>query len=518
MDGQEAAQPATPAATDKLDRSVIVTGLVVVSGLIMVILDTTIVNVALDTLSAQLGASLSTAQWVVTGYLLAVGLVIPLSGWAMDHFGTKTVWITSLVLFTGGSILCAFAWSMGSLIAFRIIQGLGGGMLLPGGQTIIGRAAGPDRIGRAMALLGVPMLLGPVFGPIVGGLLVEYASWHWIFLVNVPVGILAVSLAVWKLPDGRPTEDAGRLDTRGLVLLSGGLVCLLYGLSQASANGSFSGWGVLGWLLAGAVLITLFVLHSLQRGSAALIDVRLFSNRLFAAGAVAIFLVAIALFGGLLMLPLYYQSVRLEGPLGAGLLVAPQGLGAMLAMPIAGRITDRFGAGRVVPFGVILLIIGTFPFTQVGTDTSYVLLTLALFVRGLGLGATMMPTIATSYSRLSRASMSRATPTISAIQQVGGSLGGALLVFVFSRQLTSEFDAAGIPSQGGAGQISTIPAAVHDQVAPLLATAYQHAFWTALILTAFVMIPALFFPRRLHRESTDAQAPAPEAQPEVAGD
>jgi EmrB/QacA subfamily drug resistance transporter len=516
VDGPQAAQPAS-AAPEKLDRSVIVTGLVVVSGLIMVILDTTIVNVALDTLSQELDASLSTAQWVVTGYLLAVGVVIPLSGWAMDHFGTKKVWTTSLILFTVGSALCAVSWSMESLIAFRIIQGLGGGMLLPGGQTIIGRAAGPDRIGRAMALLGVPMLLGPVFGPVVGGLLVEYASWHWIFLVNLPVGVLAVSLAIWKLPDGREPGGGGRFDIRGLVLLSGGLVSLLYGLSEASSRATFTEWGVIGWILAGAVLVTLFVLHSLRRGAESLVDVRLFGNRLFRSGAVAVFLVAIALFGGLLMMPLYYQSVRLEGPLAAGLLLAPQGLGAMMAMPIAGRITDRYGAGRVVPFGVILMLLGTLPFTQVGTDTSYVWLTLALFVRGLGLGSTIMPTIATSYSRLSRAAMSRATPTISAIQQVGGSFGGALLVFVFSRQLTNEFDANGIPSNGGGSQISSIPPALHDRVAPLLAEAYQHVFWTAFILTAVVMIPALFFPRRLHRQPADPQ-PAASAEASAPGD
>jgi EmrB/QacA subfamily drug resistance transporter len=313
---------------------------------------------------------LSTTQWVVTGYLLAVGMVIPLSGWAMDRFGTKKVWITSLVLFTAGSVLCALAWSMGSLIAFRILQGLGGGMLLPGGQTIIARAAGPDRIGRAMALLGVPMLLGPVFGPVIGGALVEYVSWHWIFLVNLPVGIVAISLAVWKLSDGREHLTDGRLDALGLVLLSGGLVCLLYGLSEASAHGSVAERGVLIWLFAGAVAVAAFVWHSLRSGAAAIIDVRLFANRVFASGSVAVFLVAIALFGGLLLMPLYYQTVRLEGPMAAGLLIAPQGLGAMVAMPIAGRITDRVGAGSIVPFGVLLALFGTLSFRELGRDTS----------------------------------------------------------------------------------------------------------------------------------------------------
>uniref|UniRef100_UPI000A885F5E MFS transporter n=1 Tax=Aldersonia kunmingensis TaxID=408066 RepID=UPI000A885F5E len=218
--------------SDKLDRSVIITGLVVVSGLIMVVLDTTIVNVALDSLSTELDAPLSTTQWVITGYLLAVALVIPLTGWVMDRFGPKATWLVSIALFVTGSALCAAAWSIESLIAFRVLQGLGGGMLLPGGQAIIARAAGPQRLGRAMSIIGVPMLLGPVLGPVLGGLLVEYTSWHWIFLVNVPVGILAFALAVWKLPAGGALSDVGRLDALGLVVLSGSLVCLLYGLSE----------------------------------------------------------------------------------------------------------------------------------------------------------------------------------------------------------------------------------------------------------------------------------------------
>jgi EmrB/QacA subfamily drug resistance transporter len=503
VDRPDATKPAERPHDDKLDRSVIVTGLVVISGLIMVILDTTIVNVALDTLSTELDAPLSTTQWIVTGYLLAVGMVIPLSGWAMDRFGTKTVWITSLVLFTAGSALCAAAWSMASLIVFRILQGLGGGMLLPGGQTIIGRAAGPARIGRAMSLLGVPMLLGPVFGPVIGGALVEYVSWHWIFLVNVPIGIVAIVLAVWKLSDGREHVTDGRLDTLGLVLLSGGLVCLLYGLSEASSRGSVAERGVLIWLIAGAAAVAVFVWHSLRRGADAIIDVRLFANRVFASGSVAVFLVATALFGGLLLMPLYYQTVRLEGPMAAGLLIAPQGLGAMLAMPIAGRITDRVGAGQIVPFGILLALIGTLPFTQVGADTSYAWLSIGLFIRGVGIGATMMPVIASSYSRLSHAAMSRATPTISAIQQVGGSLGSALLVLVLSRQITSQFEDQGIPTGGGGGadQIRDIPPELHDRIAPLLATGFADAFWVAFALTALIFVPAIFLPRR--RESAD---------------
>lgn len=495
----------TTTRPDRLDRSVIVTGLVIVSGMIMVVLDTTIVNVALDSLSRELDAPLSTTQWVVTGYLLAVALVIPITGWAMDRYGAKPVWITSVSLFVAGSALCAAAWSIESLIAFRVLQGLGGGMLLPGGQAIITRAAGADRLGRAMSILGVPMLLGPVFGPVIGGLLVEYTSWHWIFLVNVPVGILAVALAVWKLPDGGALGDPGRLDVRGLVLLSGSLVSLLYGLSRASAHGGFDDWGVLWWLIAGAVGLALYTWHSLARGPASIIDVRLLTNRLFASGTVAVFLVAIGMFGGMLLLPLYYQAVRGEGALDAGLLLAPQGLGAIVAMVIGGRLTDRIGAGYVVPVGIVLALIGTFPFTQVGLDTSYATLSVALFVRGMGLGAVMMPTIAAAYTELSRDAITRAAPTLTAIQQIGASLGSALLVTALTQRLTDQLTANGIQTTGaGADEISSVPPDAMPVVGPFLADAFGFAFWIAFALTALIFIPALFLPRHASRDRADA--------------
>lgn len=491
----------TAERSDKLDRSVIVTGLVVVAGMIMVVLDTTIVNVALDSLSTELDAPLSTTQWVVTGYLLAVALVIPLTGWAMDRFGPKAAWITSVGLFVTGSALCAAAWSIESLIAFRVIQGLGGGMLLPGGQAIITRAAGPQRLGRAMSILGVPMLLGPVFGPVIGGLLVEYTSWHWIFIVNVPVGILAVALAVWKLPGGGAVRDPGRLDLRGLVLLSGSLACLLYGLSRASSQGGFGESSVLGWLIGGAVGLALYTRHSLDRGAASIIDVRLLTNRPFASGTVAVFLVAIGMFGGMLLLPLYYQAVRGEGALNAGLLLAPQGLGAIVAMVIAGRLTDRIGAGYVVPVGIVLALLGTLPFTQVGVDTSYAWLIGALFVRGMGLGAVMMPTIAAAYTDLSKEAVSRAAPTLTAIQQVGASLGSALLVTALTQHFTHQLTSQGIQTEGGgADQISSVPPEAMPVVGPLLADAFGFAFWVAFALTAVIFIPALFLPRHAARD------------------
>ncbi len=207
--------------------------LVVVLGSIMSILDTTIVNVAIATLARDFRAPLSTVQWVSTGYLLALAMTIPLTGWAVERFGAKRMWIASLALFLLGSALSGAAWSIQSLIVFRILQGIGGGMIMPIGQSIMATAAGPQRMGRVMSLLGVPMLLGPILGPVIGGLILDSVSWRWIFYVNLPIGIVAIALAFRILPGHERTDRANRLDVLGLCLLSPGLGLLVYGLSQA---------------------------------------------------------------------------------------------------------------------------------------------------------------------------------------------------------------------------------------------------------------------------------------------
>src|SRR6266700_3155007 len=222
-----------------LSREVLVLGAVVVLGMIMTVLDLTIVNVAVPTLGSDFNASISTIQWVMTGYMLAFASVIPLTGWASERFGAKRVWIGSLLLFMLGSGLAATAWSIGSLIGFRVLQGLGAGMILPVGQTILAQAAGPQRMGRVMSVIGVPMLLAPVLGPVIGGAIISAANWRWIFFINLPIGVLAV-LAAWKLlPEARP-QLGQRLDLRGLALLSPGIAVFLYGMSEAGNAGGFA--------------------------------------------------------------------------------------------------------------------------------------------------------------------------------------------------------------------------------------------------------------------------------------
>jgi EmrB/QacA subfamily drug resistance transporter len=468
---------------DKLDRGLLMVASVVVLGAIMSILDTTVVNVAIKTLAQDFSTPLATIQWVATGYTLALATVIPLTGWAADRFGTKRLYMTSISLFVGGSVLSGLAWSSGSLIAFRVLQGLGGGMLMPAGMTILTQAAGPHRVGRVMAIIGVPMMLGPILGPVLGGWLVDDFSWRWIFFINVPVGIAALTMSRRVLPRDVPNADHP-LDWLGLVLLSPGLAAIIYGLAETNSHGGFGSAQVLIPILAGAVALTAFVFHAL-RTSHALIDLRLFLNRTFSASSVTLILMVISVFGGMLLLPLYLQVVRGESALHTGLLLIPQGVGAMLAMPIAGRLTDQTGVGRIVPFGLFTVGVSFLYLTQLGAHTSYWLLGADLFVMGAGMGFTMMPTFSGAMQTLRRSDVSRASTTLNIQQQVGASIGTAVLSVLLAHELSNR-----LPGGGGGGIGQTIPPALREKVAPAIADAFGATFWWALALVVVAMVVA----------------------------
>jgi len=465
---------------------------VVVLGSIMTILDVTIVNVGLATLGREFRTSITTLQWVSTAYLLAFASVMPLTGWASGRFGARRLWLAALCGFTLGSLLAGLSWSIGVLIAFRVVQGLAGGMIMPLGQTILAQEAGPERMGRVMSLVGVPMLLAPIFGPVIGGALIRAADWRLMFFVNLPVGVLAFLLAVRLLPIV-PRRTTERLDVRGLVLLCGGIAIFIYGLAETGRRATLTDGLPAGMLITGLALVTLFGWHAL-RTDRPLIDVRLFARRGFATAAATNLVLGVALFGAGLLLSLYFQVVRGAGPLRTGLLLIPQGLGAACAITLAGSLTDRIGARRVVPVGVLLAVAGTAVYSQIGAHTRYAYLAPALFLIGAGLGATITPSMAVAYQGLAREAVPQATSTINVVQRIGGSLGTALLAVV----LQTAIDAR--PSGRGAG-----PAADrHEQAAAGLAHAFATTFWVALALTATALVPALLLPGR-PRQHTSAQ-------------
>src|SRR5438270_6705267 len=457
------------APEDRIDAYVWRISAVVIVGSIMSILDTTIVNVALDTLRRELHSTISEIQWVVTGYMLALAAVIPVTGWAARRFGAKRVYVLSLVVFTAGSALCGLASSTNALIVFRVLQGVGGGMIMPIGQLMMADAAGPKRMGRVMSIVAVPAMLAPILGPTIGGLILDNVSWRWIFYVNVPIGLIASIAALRILPRGEP-GDAGRLDARGLALLATGVPLLTYGLAEVGITGGFTAAKVVIPCLAGIALIAAFAQHAL-RVPRPLLDLRLYRRPTFATASFAMFCLGAALFGSMILLPLYWQEIRHESVLQTGLLTAPQGIGMALVMPLAGKLTDRFGGGPLALGGVVVTTLASIPFGLVGAHTSIAWLSVAMLIRGTGIGFAFMPAMAAAFASLERSELAHATPQLNVLQRVGGSIGTAVLAVVLQRALIGAH---------------TLAASAHG---------YGTAFWWSGGLTALAIIPCIVLVR-----------------------
>ncbi|MFD0683267.1 MDR family MFS transporter [Actinomadura fibrosa] len=456
---------------ERLDRGLLGLAGILVLGAMAPLLDSTIVNVAIHVLGRDLDAPVSTVQWVSTGYLLAMATAIPVTGWTVERFGAKRMWLVALVLFLAGSLLSGLAWDIGSLVAFRVVQGAGAGLMLPVMQTILLRAAGGRRIGRLMAVVSLPVLAGPILGPVIGGLIAGHLSWRWIFYVNLPICAAAIGLAWRRLP-ADPPPSRPRLDVIGLALLSPALAALVYGLSRVGDRGGFAHPEVAVPLAAGAVLLAGFTWHAL-RAADPLIDLRLFGSRSFAASSALLFGSGLALFGPMLLLPLYYQQLRGESVIATGLLLVPQGLGSLLARPL-GAVADRIGPRPVVLAGIVLAALGTAPFALAGRHTGMPVLGAALVVRGFGLSAATMAVMVGAFDGLDRARIPHASSTSRIMQQLGGSFGTAVLAAILQSQLSGH--------PGPSGQV----------------TAFDRTFWWTVAFTALALVPALALPRRPH--------------------
>jgi len=501
----------------KLDKRVMIVAGVVVLGAIMSILDITVVAVAQRTFQDIFGKTQAQVAWTSTGYTLALATVIPLTGWGADRFGTKRLYILAIVLFTAGSALCSTASSLEMLVFFRVLQGLGGGMLMPLGMTILTRAAGPERLGRVMAVLGVPMLLGPIFGPILGGWLIDVASWHWIFLINVPIGIVAAIYAfmVLEKDDVSPSES---FDFVGMLLLSPGLALFLYGVSSIPAaqqeHGTMFTKTVVISSLLGIALVAAFVPWALRKKNLhPLVQLRLFTNRYMTVAVITMALFAAAFFGASLLFTLYFQQVRGESPLSSGWLVAPQGFGAMLTMPVAGFLADKIGPGKVVLTGLIFDTLGMGMLFSVNDTTSYGYIIAAFIVMGLGMGATMMPVFTAALASLKSHDVARGSTLMNITQQISISIGTAL----FSVLLTSAYNAhASVVGPTLALQAGTDPAklglspdqakAVTAQGIHFMGSSFGHIYLVAAVLVALCLIPAYFLPRKPMEKSEEPAA------------
>jgi EmrB/QacA subfamily drug resistance transporter len=497
-----------PVASDKLDSGVLRVAGVVVLGAIMSILDVTVVSVGLPTFQREFHVSYATVAWTMTAYTLSLATVIPVTGWAADRFGTKRLYLGSLALFVAGSVLCSLASNAGELITFRALQGIGGGMLAPLGMTILTKAAGPQRVGRVMAVMGIPMLLGPIGGPILGGWLIQSYSWHWIFLINLPLGVVAFLAAFRVLAKDRP-EPTRSFDFVGMLLLSPGLALFLYGVSTIPAQHTVVATKVLLPALLGLALVSAFVWHALRRHHP-LVDLHLFRRRSLTIATLTLTFFVVAFMGSMLLFPSYFLQVRGEGTLSTGLLLAPQGIGAMLTMPVAGRLTDRTGPGKLVLTGIVVILAGMAVFTQVDASTSYWMLLSALFVMGLGMGMTMMPIMSAAMASVSHDEVAQASTTMNIVQQAAGSIGTAVMSVILTNRVLDD-PAAATYSGVMQGQVpaDAVPAAVLAAGRAALAGAFGHTFTVASILIVCCLVPAYFMPRKSVQAADGAPMLAP---------
>jgi EmrB/QacA subfamily drug resistance transporter len=505
------------AGDGKLDKRVMVVAGVVVLGAIMSILDITVVAVAQRTFQDIFGKTQAQVAWTSTGYTLALATVIPLTGWGADRFGTKRLYILAIVLFTAGSALCSTASSLEMLVFFRVLQGLGGGMLMPLGMTILTRAAGPERLGRVMAILGVPMLLGPIFGPILGGWLIDVASWHWIFLINVPIGIVAAIYAFMVLDkdDVSPSES---FDFVGMILLSPGLALFLYGVSSIPAakqeHGTMFTPTVVISSLLGIALVAAFGPWALRKKNIhPLVQLRLFTNRYMTVAVITMALFAMAFFGASLLFTLYFQQVRGESPLASGWLVAPQGFGAMLTMPVAGFLADKIGPGKVVLTGLVFDTLGMGMLFSVNESTSYVYIITAFVVMGLGMGSTMMPVFTAALASLRSHDVARGSTLMNITQQISISIGTALFSVLLTSAYNAHSDVVGptLAIQAGTDPAKLgIPANQVDGIVQqgihFMGSSFGHIYLVAAALVALCLIPAWFLPRKPMEKSEDPAA------------
>lgn len=401
-------------------------------------LDATVVNVSLSGLAAELHSSLRVIQWVTSGYLLALALVLPLNAWLVERIGAKRLYLVCFTGFTCSSALCALSWSANSLIGFRVLQGISGGLMAPMAQLMIARAAGRDFV-RVIGYAALPVLLGPILGPVIAGAILQHASWHWLFLINVPIGLLAAVLALLFLPTDEDLPASPReLDLMGFLLVSPALVLFLYGSDHLQDRTGISVF------LLSFFLLAVFVRTSLRKGQRALIDLQLFRGRVFSVSSVTQFTTNGLAFAGQMLIPVYLIRGAGQSPSATGWLMAPLGLGMACTYPSVGKLTQYLGIRGTSTSGALIGFLATLPFLYLSSQHfNLTVLVLALFVRGIGMSAVGIPSISSAYASVRREELPMATTALNIVQRLGGPTLTTLCATVLGMRLAAVHSPAG---------------------------------------------------------------------------
>lgn len=441
---------------------------VVILGPLMAQMDTTVVNVSLSSIRHDLGATIGATQWVIGGYLLALALMLPLNAWLVDRLGAKRLYLLSFSAFTLTSLLCGMATTLDGLIAARVLQGAAGGLLTPMAQMMMARIAG-KHLARLIGYSAVPVLLAPIFGPSLAGAILKYAAWPWLFFINLPLGVLAIALAARLLPPDEPSIQARAFDFFGFLLIAPGLVAFLYGIDRLSdPKGTF-------FAIGGVLLLTVFVGYAARKEDAALIDVRLFRTRVFSIAAATQCISNAASSAGQMLVPLFLITACGLSPTQAGSVLAPMGLGMLLAFPSMGFLTGRFGCRAVAAAGAFLTVLGTVPVLWMAYAGHLVSALMAgcMLLRGAGQGATGVPALTAGYASVRPQQLPLATTATNIAQRVGGPVGTTILSIVISAS------AAGLPAPKP--------------------EAFAAAFAALIALHLVVLGLATFLPVRIHQ-------------------
>ncbi|MBK9714122.1 MAG: DHA2 family efflux MFS transporter permease subunit [Kouleothrix sp.] len=412
----------------------------VIFGIFMIILDTTVVNVAFQTIRREYGASLSDSQWVISVYVLALGIATPMSGFLSDRFGIKRMYVGGLALFVLGSLLCGLAPTISPsiwlLVAARALQGIGGGIAQPLGSALLFSTFPPREQGMALGIFGIALVVAPALGPIMGGLLVDQGLWRWIFFINIPIGIVGVTLASRFLRERRP-ERRPALDPLGIATAIVGFGSVLYAASIAADQG----WGsasVLVWFAVGAVALAAFGVIELFVAKEPLLNLRLFARPTFLTASLIGYVTVIGLFGAEFLMPVYLQALRGRTALQTGLTLLPLALTSGVITPIAGRLYDKIGPRVLIVTGFSILLINTWQLAHLQGDTPIGWILFLLALRGAALGLTIQTTFATALSAVPRSALARGSSLINGTRFVVQSIGVAVLATVLSSSLSPE--------------------------------------------------------------------------------
>lgn len=478
--------------------------LTVMLGMIMAIIDATIVNVALPTIAGNLGASIDDAAWVATGYLLSAVIIMPLNGWLTAYLGRKNFYAACIAIFTIASFLCGTAGSIWQLVFYRIVQGIGGGALQPTAQALLFETFPPKERGGAMAIFGLGAMLGPAIGPLLGGWIVDNASWQLIFFINIPIGVVAFLMTLAYIPSPAYLQrPKGGLDIFGLFLLIAGLGALQYVLERGQHDDWYASPAIGILTVVAVVGVAWFIVKSL-RDAHPLVDLRTFRFREFTIGNVLLSVLGFGLFGTTLILPLFFQGIAGMTAFETGLALFPGAVSTAVSMVIAGRLVNRVDSRILVGFGLVLFAISTWLFGSLNQQTGYNDVLWPRVIQGFGMGFLFVPLSTVMLAPVPREELAGASGVSNLVRQIGGSLGIAILTTLLARHTAMAWSGLA----GGVTATHGLPTGTLTQLVAQQATVIAYNYLFQITAITFVVISPLVFFMRPPRRGRSSAMPA----------